>query len=426
MLRGTVIKHWLMILLCAFIINACTSSRSTPPHSPEPGKNEPVRGVWLTTVNSLDWPPPSSLKAATAKERIEQQQQAMIVILDQLKKTGINTVFFQVKPDGTALWHSSILPWSELLTGKIGEDPGYDPLAFVIEQAHKRGLKVQAWFNPYRISLDTQPETVLKLNNTIHHAPSSPFVLHPDWIRTAADRFVLDPGLPEVQNWLTSIVAEVVKNYDIDGVHFDDYFYTETTKSPLNDQVTYQRLGRGFADKASWRRSNTQSLIVEVSKTIKLIKPSLDFGVSPAGIWRNKSADPRGSETTGGAPSYDTSYADTREWVKQGLIDYIIPQIYWPVARKSNSYKVLAEWWADVVKNTSTQLYVGIAYYKIGLPSKAEPDWTIEQGVPELKRQLDINDAIPEIKGTVLFREASMNTPETRQATQYLKQRWNP
>lgn len=426
MLRGTAIKYWLMILICTVIISGCTTHHSLPFNPPSSMNNEPVRGVWLTTVSSLDWPPASALQVHTASERIQQQQQAMIAILDKIKQNGINTVFFQVKPDGTALWHSSILPWSDLLTGKIGADPGYDPLAFAITEAHKRGLKIQAWFNPYRISLNTKPDTVLSLNNTINTVPSSPFVLHPDWIRTAADRFVLDPGLPEVQDWFTGIVTEVVKNYDIDGIHFDDYFYNETAKSPLNDNATYQRLGSGYPDKASWRRNNTLSLVRQVSKTIKLIKPGIKFGISPAGIWRNKSDDPRGSDTQGGAPAYDTAYADTREWVKQGLVDYIVPQLYWPVARKSNSYKVLADWWANVVKNTPTRLYIGIAFYKIGLPSKTEPDWTIEQGVPELKRQLDINDATPEITGAVLFRQGSFDAPEASQATKYLKQRWNP
>ena len=177
-----------------------------------------------------------------------------------------------MKPDGTALWHSRILPWSDTLTGNIGQDPGYDPLQFILDEAHKRGMKVHAWFNPYRVSTNTKPATVTALNNTLQLQPASVFVLHRDWIRTASDRFVLDPGIPAARDWITSIVAEVVSNYAIDGVQFDDYFYTETATSPLNDSATFRQYGAGFASKADWRRHNTQLLIEQVSRTIKQLK----------------------------------------------------------------------------------------------------------------------------------------------------------
>lgn len=215
------------------------------------------------------------------------------------------------------------------------------------------------------------------------------FVLHRNWIRTASDRFVLDPGIPEARDWITSIVAEVVQNYPIDGVQFDDYFYTETASSPLNDNETFRRYGQGYASKGDWRRHNTQQLIAQVSTTIKKLNPNVEFGVSPAGVWRNRSHDPAGSDTRGAA-AYDESYADTRSWVQQGLLDYIAPQIYWPFARDAARYDVLANWWAEVVKPTHTRLYIGVALYKVGEPSKNEPDWTVDGGVPELKKQLDL------------------------------------
>jgi hypothetical protein len=214
--------------------------------------------------------------------------------------------------------------------------------------------------------------------------PASVFVLHRNWIRTASDRFVLDPGIPEARDWITSIVAEVVQNYPIDGVQFDDYFYTETASSPLNDNETFRRYGQGYASKGDWRRHNTQQLIAQVSATIKKLNPNVEFGVSPAGVWRNRSHDPAGSDTRGAA-AYDESYADTRSWVQQGLLDYIAPQIYWPFARDAARYDVLANWWAEVVKPTHTRLYIGVALYKVGEPSKNEPDWTVDGGVPELK-----------------------------------------
>lgn len=384
-----------------------------------------MRGVWLATVSRLDWPPVASVNASSPALRITQQQEALKGKLDKLKSLGINTVFFQVKPDGTALWPSKILPWSDMLTGHIGEDPGYDPLQFMLDEAHKRGMKVHAWFNPYRVSVNTKAATVTQLNRTLSQNPASVFVLHRDWIRTAGDRFVLDPGIPEARSWITSIVAEVVTRYAIDGVQFDDYFYAESSSSVLNDSESFKKYGQGFISKADWRRHNTQQLIEQVSHTIKQLKPEVEFGVSPAGVWRNRSHDTAGSDTRGAA-AYDEAYADTRLWVQQGLLDYIAPQLYWPFARDAARYDVLAKWWADVVKPTNTRLYIGVALYKVGEPSKNEPDWTINGGVPELKKQLDLNESMPNINGTILFRENYLNQPQTQEAVNYLRNRWNP
>ena len=393
------------------------------PTTPTITPQQPVRGVWLATVSRLDWPPVNSVTASSAAQRIAQQQQALIAKLDKLKTLGINTVFFQVKPDGTALWRSKILPWSDMLTGKIGDDPGYDPLQFMLDEAHKRGMKVHAWFNPYRVAVNTKPSTVAELNRTLSLRPASVFVLHPDWIRTAGDRYVLDPGIPDARDWITSIVAEVVSRYPVDGVQFDDYFYAETPGSALNDAQSFKTWGQGFSSKADWRRHNTQLLIEQVSRTIKQLKPEVEFGVSPAGVWRNLSWDPAGSDTRGAA-AYDEAYADTRRWVQQGLLDYIAPQLYWPFARQAARYDVLARWWANVVRPTHTRLYIGVALYKVGAASKNEPDWTVGGGVPELKKQLDLNDALPEINGTILFRENYLNQPQTQDAVRYLRSRW--
>jgi len=429
------VKHGIALVAAMLLLASCSS---TPPKSlvtplppvstkPLPGKTahdkEPVRGVWLTTVSRLDWPPVASVNVSSPALRISLQKKALTDKLDKLKTLGINTVFFQVKPDGTALWASRILPWSDMMTGKIGQDPGYDPLQFMLDEAHKRGMKVHAWFNPYRVSVNTKSSTVAELNNTLTLNPASVFVLHRDWIRTASDRFVLDPGIPDARDWITSIVAEVVSRYPIDGVQFDDYFYTESPGSSLNDNLTFQKYGKGFASKADWRRHNTQQLIEQVSRTIKQLKPDVEFGVSPAGVWRNQSHDPAGSRTQGAA-AYDEAYADTRLWVQQGLLDYIAPQLYWPFSRKAARYDVLASWWAEVVKPTHTRLYIGIALYKIGEPSKNEPDWMVNGGVPELKKQLDLNDAVPQIQGTILFRENYLNQPQTQEAVRYLKSRW--
>lgn len=396
----------------------------TKPLPVEPQQGQPpLRGVWLATVSRLDWPPVASINASSAAARISQQQKALTDKLDKLKSLGVNAVFFQVKPDGTALWASKILPWSDMLTGEIGKDPGYDPLQFMLDEAHKRGMKVHAWLNPYRVSVNTKASTVAELNRTLSLHPASVYVLHKEWIRTAGDRFVLDPGIPEARDWITSIVAEVVARYPVDGVQFDDYFYAESAGSMLNDSQTFRTYGQGFASKADWRRHNTQQLIEQVSRTIKQLKPDVEFGVSPAGVWRNLSHDAAGSDTRGAA-AYDEAYADTRRWVQQGLLDYIAPQLYWPFARQAARYDVLAKWWADVVKPTHTRLYIGIALYKVGEPSKNEPDWMIGGGVPELKKQLDLNEAVPQINGTILFRENYLNQMQTLEAVNYLRERW--
>ncbi|MBM7341401.1 glycoside hydrolase family 10 protein [Pantoea coffeiphila] len=426
-----------MLIAAALLLASCASkppvSLVTPlppvanPNQPQPPisphSQQPMRGVWLTTVSRLDWPPIASVNISNDAVRISQQKKALTDKLDKLKSLGINTVFFQVKPDGTALWPSKILPWSDMMTGKIGRDPGYDPLQFMLDEAHRRGIKVHAWFNPYRVTVNTKPGTVAELNRTLSQNPASVFVLHRDWIRTSGDRYVLDPGIPDARDWITSIVAEVVARYPVDGVQFDDYFYTESPGSALNDSQTFRQYGQGFASKADWRRHNTQLLIEQVSRTIKQLKPDVEFGVSPAGVWRNRSHDAAGSDTRGAA-AYDESYADTRRWVQQGLLDYIAPQIYWPFARDAARYDVLAKWWAEVVKPTKTRLYIGIALYKVGEPSKNEPDWTIGGGVPELKKQLDLNESLPQISGTILFRENYLNQPQTQDAVNYLRKRW--
>ncbi|WP_369878846.1 glycoside hydrolase family 10 protein [Erwinia sp. B116] len=429
------VKRLAALTAAALLLTSCSStpprSLVTPPPTvvvkpplpvnPAPMQG-PLRGVWLATVSRLDWPPIASVNARP-EQRIRLQQQALIAKLDKLKGLGINAVFFQVKPDGTALWPSEILPWSDMLTGQIGEDPGYDPLQFILDEAHKRGMKVHAWLNPYRVSVNTKASTTAELNRTLSQQPASVFVLHRDWIRISGERYVLDPGIPEARDWITSIVAEVVSRYNVDGVQFDDYFYADSPGSMLNDSQTFSRYGQGFASKADWRRHNTQQLIEQVSRTIKQLKPGVEFGVSPAGVWRNLSHDAAGSDTRGAA-AYDESFADTRRWVQSGLLDYIAPQIYWPFSRKAASYGVLANWWAEVVKPTRTRLYIGVALYKVGEASKVEPDWTLGNGVPELKKQLDMNESQPQIDGTILFRENYLNLPQTQSAVNYLRDRW--
>ncbi len=419
---------FLMFLACWLI--GCSKGKVTPapevnaPVPVSPAAPENVRGVWLTTLSGLDWPSPASSDVLSDERRIAMQKKALTDKLDNLVHLGVNTVFFQVKPDGTALYRSALLPWSDVLTGVVGKDPGYDPLAFILAEGHKRGLKIHAWLNPYRVTSNTQPKTIAALRRTLGASPSSVYALHPEWIRTASDRFVLDPGLPDVRQWITNVVVELLNNYGVDGIHFDDYFYYETPTSRLQDDATYRQYGQAFATKGDWRRNNTLLLIEQVSAAIKATKPQVEFGISPAGVWRNAENDARGSDTRGGA-AYDVSYADTRLWAERGLIDYIVPQIYWPFSREIVRYDTLVKWWVGVVRPTKTRLYIGVALYKVGVPSQKEPDWARDGGVPELQRQLDLNDSLPEVKGSVLFREAFLHQPQTAPAVEYLRKHWS-
>lgn len=429
MLQSRRWRCFIALSLLACLLAGCGEREQpkAPPQTPPTAqKAGPVRGVWLTTVYGLDWPSRASVATFSDADRIRMQQQELVAKLDNMVRLGINTVYFQVKPDGSALYRSALLPWSAVLTGTVGKDPGYDPLAFVIEQAHQRGLKVHAWLNPYRVTMDTTAQTVASLNATRFSPVASVYVQHPEWIRTASNRYMLDPGLPEVRNWITQVVSELVSRYAVDGIQFDDYFYYETPDSRLDDSMSWRQYGSRFASRDDWRRNNTLEMIRSVSSAIRTLKPGVEFGVSPAGIWRNVADDERGSDTRGGNTAYDAAWADTRQWVQQGLLDYIAPQLYWPFNRDVARYDTLAKWWASVVAGTRTRLYIGVALYKVNQTAANEPDWTIDGGVSELKRQLDLNESLPGVSGTILFREDFLHQPQTQHAMEYLQRRWKP
>jgi uncharacterized lipoprotein YddW (UPF0748 family) len=417
------------------------SEKSTPPGKPQPRssgsgkpihtrhwKDKPVRATWIATVQNMDWPSKASLALQDRAERIEVQQAELRTILDKVVELGMNTVIFQVKPCADALYRSTLLPWSATLTGSLGEDPGFDPLAYAIEEAHARGMQLHAWLNPYRVSMNLEPETLqalLACSTTVYRQ-------HPEWIRTAYHRYVLDPGIPAVRTWIEQIIEEIVERYNIDGIQFDDYFYYESRDSTLADDQSYSRYGKEFTNKADWRRHNTYTLIKAVSKKIKAVKPQVKFGISPSGVWRNKKDDPNGSNTDSFNPHYDTAYADTRQWVQETLIDYIVPQIYWSHALEIAPYEAIATWWADLVKSTQTQLYIGMALYKVGevfhyqVAGKTviDPSWSVAEGILEIKRQLDLNEKTPGIHGSMLFRSLNLLDPQKQPVVNYIKSRW--
>lgn len=360
-----------------------------------------LRGAWISTVVNLDWPS-SKTKAITDNNlRIQKSKEELVRLLDKAAELNMNAVFLQVRSTGDAFYKSNLVPWSRYLTGTFGKDPGFDPLQFAIDEAHKRNLELHAWFNPYRVSMDTSDATKASLN-----VPKSVYQEHPDWIKTANSRFVLDPGIPAARKWVEDCVMEVVNNYDIDGVHFDDYFYYEAAANEMGDDTTYQKYNNGqFTSKADWRRNNTYLLVKELSVKINTAKPWVKFGISPSAIWRNKKDDPAGSNTNSSYTNYDKCFADTKKWVDEEIIDYICPQIYFTYANPAAPYGELVTWWSNTVSGKKVHLYIGQALYRINEGSSTnDRDFSVDNGVPEMTRQIKHNTLKPEIKGSALFR----------------------
>lgn len=313
-----------------------------------PRKRE-LRAMWISSVVNIDWPSRTGLSAAD-------QQAEFLHWLDVAEQFNLNAVFVQVRPTADAFWPSPLEPWSQYLTGVQGQDPGYDPLAFIVDEAHRRNLELHAWYNPYRVSMGADPSKLV---------PEHPARVHPEWIWAYGGKLYFDPGLPEVQEHIQQAILHSVEHYDLDGVHFDDYFYPyPVAGQTIPDAATYAAHGAGFDDIADWRRNNVDTFVHSVSERIKALKPWVKFGISPFGIWRNRATDPLGSET-GGSQSYDLQFADTRKWVLEGWLDYINPQIYWQFGLAVADYAKLVPWWADVAEASGTHLYIGEALYKV-------------------------------------------------------------
>lgn len=336
-----------------------------------------MRGAWISTVYNIDWP--------STKNNESAQKREYIAMLDKLKSTGINTVVVQVRPKSDTFYRSTINPWSEYLTGTKGKDPGYDPLPFLIDEAHKRGMEFHAWFNPYRATTANESLESLPTNHPARKNQS--------WVVKHGTSYYYNPGLPEVRKYIVDTVMEVVRNYNIDGVHFDDYFYPGVS---FADDAAYASYGQG-KNKDDWRRENVNSLLRDVKSSIKSTKPNVVFGVSPSGIWRNKSSDPTGSDTRGNE-SYVGTYADTRAWIRQGLVDYVVPQIYWPIGLDVADYSKLVSWWANEVKGTNVNLYIGQGIYKQG-----EDKYYGQNIAKEIISQITLNRNYSEIKGSMYF-----------------------
>ncbi|MFF4758096.1 glycoside hydrolase family 10 protein [Streptomyces sp. NPDC001292] len=343
-----------------------------------------MRGMWLATVRNRDWPSRTGLSVA-------RQRGELTALLDVAVRRRLNTVILQVRPAADALWPSPHEPWSQCLTGTQGRDPGWDPLGTALAEAHARGLRLHAWFNPYRVALRDDPALL---------AASHPARRHPDWVVRHGGGLYYNPGLPEVRAFVLRAMLDAVSRYPVDGVHFDDYFYPyPVAGQSFDDDAAYDRYGGAFASRADWRRDNVDRLVREAAAGIAATRPGTRFGISPFGVWRNASADPRGSDTRAGVQTYDDLYADTRKWVMEGWIDYVVPQLYWSIGFATADYAALLPWWAEAARGSRTQLYVGEALFKAGDPTQG-PAW---QDPDELSRHLTLAAAHPEVRGHVHF-----------------------
>lgn len=287
------------------------------------------RGAWIQAVNhQFEGIPTAELKTELSRQ------------LDSLASCGINTILFQVRVEADALYKSALEPWSAFLTGFQGEAPDedWDPLQFMIDQCHSRCMELHAWINPFRA----------KTAATTEFADNHQIKLHPERIIKYGDLALFDPALKENRDYICKVAADIVTRYDIDGFHIDDYFYPYPDGNrKFQDDASFRNDPRGFKDKDDWRRDNVNLFVEQLYHTVKEIKPWVKFGISPFGIYRNKSSEyPQGSETTG-FENYSGLYADVLYWIEKGWMDYCIPQTYWNTGYKAADYAILAKWWSD-------------------------------------------------------------------------------
>lgn len=385
-------KRILSVLLFFSLLLPAASAAPSGDEDTAQAPEDDVRGVWVASVYNIDFPTSTGLSAGELQSEADS-------MLDNIAAMGLNTVFLQVRPSADALYQSALFPWSRYVSGAAGVSPdgGFDPLAYWIDGAHSRGLELHAWLNPYRITKEGQSE----LNALPDDSPAKK---HPEWVVEYDGNYYFDPGLPAVQQLVIDGAAEIVRKYDVDGIHLDDYFYPGTD---FADESSYLRYGGGFDDIADWRRDNVNTLIAALDETLHELDPELSFGVSPAGIWDNKSSNSRGSETNGRS-SYSEIYCDSLEWIDTGTIDYICPQLYWSIGFEAADFEVLTEWWQDAVATSDVALYIGIGAYRA---AEAEPG-DLWYGTDELERQLGLLDEGIDIQGEVFFSYSSLiNTP---------------
>jgi uncharacterized lipoprotein YddW (UPF0748 family) len=334
--------------------------------------------MWIATVANIDWPSRSNLSA-------DQQRAELIDILDRASSAGINAIMLHVRPAGDAVYASDLEPWAQLLTGQQGVNPGYDPLAFAIDEAHKRGMELHAWINPFRAG---------NTADTVKMVAPHLFRTRRDLIRVYGSNIWMDPGEPDVQNHSMQVIADIVRRYDIDGVHSDDYFYPYVINDnagkpvPFPDSATFAKYGGGLA-LADWRRANIDRFVERMYREVHAIKPTIKVGISPFGIWRP--GNPAGIT---GLDAYASIYADSRKWLQQGWVDYLAPQLYWAIAPPQQSFTALLDWWISQ-STAGRHVWPGLAAYRVSdgtstafstdeIPNQIKATRTRPQGTGEM------------------------------------------
>jgi uncharacterized lipoprotein YddW (UPF0748 family) len=346
-----------LVLIIAFAGAACSEKGGitdpVPPPPPPPDTAlttlvRETRGMWIATVANIDWPSRSGLAA-------DQQRAELTGLLDRAAATGINAIVLQVRPAADAVYASSLEPWARLLTGTQGDDPGYDPLAFAIQQAHARGMELHAWINPFRAG--NAVDSVRMATSHLYHT-------RPDLVRRYGTQLWLDPGEPDAQEHTMRVIADIVTRYDIDAIHADDYFYPYPQNAagggtiPFPDDATYAQYGGGMA-RDDWRRANIDRFVERLYTEVHAIKPTVKVGLSPFGIWRP--GNPPGVQ---GLDAYASIYADARKWLQQGWVDYLAPQLYWAISAPQQSFPALLDWW--LAQNTAGRhVWPGLAAYRV-------------------------------------------------------------
>lgn len=354
-----------------------------------------LRGVWVASVLNIDFPLYSTTSDYTLREE-------WIKLLERHKALGINALFVQVRPCADAFYPSDIVPYSRYLTGQSGIAPAnnFDPLEFMVTTAHSFGFEFHAWLNPYRAAMDNQPASSFAENHVMRK--------HPEWCIKYNKRYIMNPGIPEVRAHINEVVSELVRKYDIDGIHFDDYFYPyKSGNEQFADYQTYQTYNAGFTNIEDWRRNNIDILIQDLSKLIKSIKPRVQFGISPFGVWRNSYRDPEGSATQAGITCYDDLYADVRKWMRLNWIDYVVPQVYWTIGFSIADHEKIVKWWSE--NSAGKPVYIGIGAYRIGENKGREAAW---RDPAEVGRQIQLGRRTFGVKGSVFFSSKNLtNNP---------------
>lgn len=355
----------LLILLLLTLLLCLPSAAQNP-------KRE-FRGAWLHTVFQDQY----------HRQSTAQNKKYLTDQLDRLKAAGVNAVVFQVRPQADAFYPSKLEPWSRFLTDNGQEpSPRWDPLQFMIDESHARGMELHAWLNPYRVT--SSAKQVLPKGHIYHK--------HPEWFVKYDGKTYFDPGLPESRQFITDVVLDIVSRYDIDGIHFDDYFYPyPVAGKEFPDAKSFDKYGKGMK-RDDWRRHNVDLLIQGLHEKISAKKPWVVFGISPFGIWRNKTSDPRGSDTSG-LQNYDALYADVLLWAREGWIDYLLPQLYWDLEHKRASYLTLVDWWAR--NGQGRHVFIG---QDIGITMKT-PDIAPSSEPTQLRHKLNLTRQAQAITG---------------------------